>query len=180
MINEFDTPYWRNYYKDLNEWIHGIAKNVDGKVLSVGSGNDKDPFGEKYEKYFERCDSYTTSDVRQYGDSNNLILDARNMDIIPDSNYDFIFCDGVIEHIDDFHRALSEMTRVLKTRGTLLISFPFNQQMHMLPLDFWRFTRKAVEYLLKDDYIIKEIKEMESEVPDPKFPKTYWVNAIKI
>ena len=152
----FDTPYWIDHFKKVNGWIYEIAKEIEGDVLSVGAGNDDDKQGGLYSKYFIKCSSYTPSDIRHYRRFRNMILDARNMESIASNRYDAIFCNGVIEHIDDFHSAISEMTRVLCPGGILLINFPFNTQFHSIPIDYWRFTITAVHYLLDKDYIFKD------------------------
>ena len=42
----------------------------------------------------------------------------------PDSSWDWIVCNHVLEHVDDYQKALSELYRILKPGGTLIISFP--------------------------------------------------------
>lgn len=157
-----------------NQWLRIAAATVTGNVLSIGSRDDSDGEGGSYRNYFRSAASYVTSDVAGPVD---LTLDARNMASLADSLYAGIFCSGVLEHVDDFKAALGEITRVLSPGGTLLLGLPFRQALHDEPLDFWRFTRYAIDYLLKDRYIIQEIKEIDTEVE--KFPVAYWVKAIK-
>jgi hypothetical protein len=159
---------------ESNTWLRAAAATVTGKVLSIGSRDDSDGEGGSYRAYFSSADSYTTSDVAGPVD---LRLDARNMASLADHHYSGIFCSGVLEHVDDFKAALNEITRILAPGGTLLLGLPFRQAIHDEPLDFWRFTRYAIDYLLKDRYVIHEIKEIDTETE--KFPVAYWVKAVK-
>lgn len=54
------------------------------------------------------------------------VLDVTDIDF-PDESFDFIVCCHVLEHIEREERAVSEMRRVLKPGGCLLLSFPVAQ-----------------------------------------------------
>jgi len=177
---------WEQYYKEQNTWILNIAKDIKGDILSIGSGNDYDQRGDYYRNYFKAKDSYTTSnETNRYRP--DMILDVRDMKSVANNSYDAIFCDSVIEHVDNIYLAISEKTRILKPGGILLMNFVLVAPPHCMPLDFWRFTIPAIEYLLINKYNIKEIKEIGSislstdyKGGCKNFPITYWVNAIKL
>ena len=163
--------------RESNKWLRDNCRDIQGRVLSIGSGSDMDKEGGHYRDYFPTATSYTTSEVSEEFKC-DLILDVRSMPEIEDESYDCIFCSGVLEHVDDFQAGFDELTRILKTDGILLLGLPFRYPIHMGKQDFWRFTVYGIEYLLKHSY---EIIEM---VPiDPKrgmeFPATYWVKATK-
>lgn len=161
-----------------NRWLQYHCKDVRGDVLSVGSGNDSDGAGGYYRDYFQGASSYTTSEVTgEFGC--DLILDARSMPQIADESYDCIFCSGVLEHVDDFHSAFDEITRVLKTQGVLLLGLPFRQPIHMGSQDFWRFTEWGIKHLLKDAYTITEMAEIDPK-KGAEFPAAYWFKATKL
>ncbi|PWJ59009.1 methyltransferase family protein [Dyadobacter jejuensis] len=42
----------------------------------------------------------------------------------PDNSFDVAFCNHVMEHVEDYHRAMSELYRVLKPGGFALIQSP--------------------------------------------------------
>jgi SAM-dependent methyltransferase len=166
----------RNYDKGAsrsriqsNQWISDQASEITGNVLSIGSGHDKDGEGNNYRDYFTQADSYTTSDLEGKVD---LILDIRELDL-PDKSYDCLFVAGVLEHIDDLKKAVSEMERVLRDKGIILVGVPFRQPIHMED-DYWRFTENALRYLFKN-FNIQEIKAIDTDIDN--FPVSYWLKA---
>ena len=55
----------------------------------------------------------------------DLKLDLTSIDL-PDESEDIIFCNHVLEHVSDYNVALSELSRVLRKGGMLIISFPID------------------------------------------------------
>lgn len=159
---------------ESNRWLRPRCGRIKGKVISIGAMNDIDCEGSKYKNYFKNADSYLTTDVEGNVD---MLLDVRDMSIIPDESYNCVFCCGVLEHVDDFMKGVSEITRILNKGGTLMLGLPFRQPIHSLPHDYWRFTALAIVYMLKKDFNIKEIKELGTE--EENFPVSYWTRAIK-
>lgn len=157
-------------------WLVDQCATITGKVLSIGSGQDKDCQGRRYGDYFPLAVSYTTSDIApQFG--SDLILDVRSMPEVPDGVYDCVFCSGVLEHVDDYRAGLGEITRILKPGGVLLLGLPFRQALHGAPCDFWRFTEYGIRHLLCESYEIEDLVGFDLAVRD--FPATYWVKARK-
>lgn len=164
--------------KDSNKWLKNNCRDIQGKVLSIGSGNDSDGENNFYKNYFPLASSYTTSETSDQFNS-DLILDVRSMQEAKDEFYDCIFCSGVLEHVDDYQAGFKELTRILKIDGILLLGLPFRQAIHMSPQDFWRFTEFGIKYLLKDSYELIEIISIDAR-KNEEFPAAYWVKAKKI
>lgn len=64
-----------------------------------------------------------------------------------DGSFDFVVCTQVLEHVPDPGRHLSEMSRVLKPGGVLLLTLPFVWEQHEVPHDYFRFTEFGVRHL---------------------------------
>ena len=70
----------------------------------------------------------TTADLYQEAD---LKLDIQDT-ALPDSSYDIIFCNHVLEHVDDYKKALKELHRLLKDGGMLICSFPIDTSVDLV------------------------------------------------
>lgn len=162
--------------KETNIWLRDHASGIRGAVLSIGSGTDENGEGGKYRDYFKSSSSYTTSDFG--GEFHcDLILDIRSMPQVQDKSFDCVFCNSVLEHVDDTQSALKEITRILKPGGILLLGLPFRQPLHKAPHDYWRFTEEGIGFLLHSDYEHLEMAPMDNSVLD--FPSAYMVKARK-
>ena len=62
--------------------------------------------------------------------------------------FDHVICREVIEHTEDPEVLLREITRVLKTSGTVLLSVSFAAKWHYIPHDYWRFTPSGLQSLI--------------------------------
>ena len=54
---------------------------------------------------------------------------------LPDGSYDVIICNHVLEHVDDFKKALKEMYRILRPGGSFICSFPMDPKIELLDED---------------------------------------------
>jgi SAM-dependent methyltransferase len=57
-----------------------------------------------------------------------------------DECFEGIICNAVLEHVENPHKAINELFRVLKKGGRIWVEVPFNQPYHPTPGDFWRVT----------------------------------------
>lgn len=162
---------------ESNLWLRHQARGIQGHVLSVGSGADTDGEGGRYRGYFKNCSSYKTSDLDPARRC-DLVVDIRSMTQILDESFNCVFCNAVLEHVDDFLGALREITRILRVGGILLLGLPLRYEIHMAPSDYWRFTEHGIRYMLHRDYEILNLTPMDTSVP--RFPGGYWVKARKL
>ncbi len=79
-----------------------------------------------------------------------------------------------LEHVENVHQAMREIHRVLKPGGMAILSSVMNFPIHDYPSDYWRFTPKAFELLLKKF----PIYEVEFD-GDPQFPEGIYGFGIK-
>lgn len=71
---------------------------------------------------------YITADLYREAD---LKLDIQATGL-PDASYDIIIANHVLEHVDDFRKALREMYRILKPGGSFICSFPMDPKIEIL------------------------------------------------
>lgn len=124
-----------------------------GKVLDVGGGENP-----SYWKFF-----------RKAPDSEVLNLDMRSTPIdfeadplpLADESADCVMLHNVLEHIYNHTFLAREARRVLKTGGELIGFVPFFMQVHPDPHDYFRYTKEALEKILREagfrDIMVKEL-----------------------
>ena len=74
---------------------------------------------------------YTTADLFADADLKLDIQDTK----LPDESYDVVVCNHVLEHVDDFRKALRELYRILRKGGKLICSFPMDPKVELLDED---------------------------------------------
>lgn len=81
-----------------------------------------------------------------------------------ENSFDLIISTELLEHIKDWRKAISNMKKVCREDGIILITtrspgFAY----HAYPYDYWRYTKRDMKYIFSDF----EILNLESEVKDP-------------
>ena len=70
---------------------------------------------------------------------------------IRDGAASVVLCMDTLEHVFHVHKAMSEMTRILKSdEGILVASSVFRFKIHSYPFDYWRFTPYCFARLFSD------------------------------
>ena len=78
---------------------------------------------------------------------NIVYYDGRKIPF-PDSSFDHVLCVEVLEHVPDPAAFVTELARVLRTGGSLVLTIPWSARLHHLPHDYGRFTRYGLRALL--------------------------------
>ena len=158
---EFRRKYIRNFSKRI--------KNK--KILEIGSGKKyKGHYCYSIKRFFNNSNEFIQSDiVKEYG---HKVIDVTKMKY--KNEFDIIICLTVLEHVYDFHKAIKNMYKAIKSNGIVIISVPLLYPLHSEPNDYWRFTEHSLKRLLKD---FNKIKIKYSGIKS--FPFIYYVEATK-
>lgn len=132
----------RALWKTLLEF----APLIRGNVLDFGCGS------KPYESLFTEAQTYTGVDIEVSGHEhahskvdiyyNGKTLPLRN------GQFDAVVSFEVFEHVFNLGDVLSEIGRVTKDSGLLLVSIPFAWPEHEAPYDFARYTSFGITHLL--------------------------------
>lgn len=94
------------------------------------------------------------------------ITDRAGPDVIGDAMFipfmtrsiDTVLATELMEHLPSPSNFLSEVARVLRDEGTLILSVPFIEPLHEEPRDFYRFTPYSLRILLEQNgFLIREL-----------------------
>ena len=127
-----------------------IKKHATNKyTLDIGCG--KRP----YKTFYPNSVGFDVAD----GEHVDLVGDAHDLSAFDDDSFDVILCTEVLEHLHDPHVAISEMHRVLKPQGKLILTTRFVFPLHDVPHDYFRYTEYGLKHLLKEFKNVEVIEE---------------------
>lgn len=89
------------------------------------------------------------------------VVDDISQSSFPDGSFDAVVIMEVLEHVRDPFRAASEIYRLLKPEGRLVLSAPFIFPLHDRPYDFFRFTKYGLAHIFCD-FEVLDIRERNS------------------
>lgn len=147
-----------NNFLSIHSAQFKLNENIKKEILLVGSGG-------KLEKIVR--DNFICKVVSIDIDpsrSPDIVCDISDT-AFSDSSFDIIIALEVFEHIKFPDRAIKEIYRLLKPRGSLLLSVPFIFPIHDEPFDFQRWTLQGVRlltYKFKNVQILNKHNEVIS------------------
>lgn len=139
--------------KGLRNGIAALAPSIKGKVIDVGCGR------KPYRALFE-CETYIGLDIENPGHSH----ENEDIDVFYDgkifpfeaASFDNALCNQVLEHVFNPDEFLSEIHRVLKPGGKLLLTVPFAWDEHEQPYDYARYSSFGLSHLMeKNGFVIE-------------------------
>jgi SAM-dependent methyltransferase len=122
--------------------LKSVSQHVSqarGTVLDIGAGAGP------YKSLFKDVTRYVTVDLNRHSkidvQANAVALPFKN------ESFDTILCTEVLEHVPEPSQLISEVRRILKPDGILLLTTPQTWGLHLEPLDFYRYTKYGLRYL---------------------------------
>lgn len=138
----------------IRQALDSASVHVHGAVLDVGSGLS--PYRDVVQK---RAGRYVSVDWPStfHAVRPAIVGDALNLPI-RDHSFDTVLATELIEHLSDPGAFLREAKRVLRDRGTIILSAPFFEPIHEEPRDYFRFTSFGLRALLESsDFVVEQI-----------------------
>ncbi len=153
IINDFYIPR-----RALLKFIQSNAGYIKGSVLDIGCGS------KPYKELFS-CNEYIGVDIENEGHSHidediEYYYDGK---ILPFENnsFDNAVCFEVLEHVFEPDLFLTEVSRVLKPGGHLLLTTPFIWNEHEVPSDYGRYSSYGLKYLMnKNGFEVVSLKKI--------------------
>jgi len=149
------TPFHPQWfaYRNEREYNSQIGKQVIGMVLDIGCADQYIKTYIKKNHYYIGLDYYQTA-TNWYGTQPNVYGDAQTLPFA-DNSMDTVLLLDVLEHLPCPENCISEIARVLKPTGILILQVPFLYPIHDSPLDFQRWTQHGLEKLVaKYNFVI--------------------------
>jgi SAM-dependent methyltransferase len=136
-------------HEPVIEFIKICSKNfpIDEPIYEFGSLQPQGQEGYADLRPYFPNKKYVGTDLYD-GIGVDTILDIHNIDLLKESVGTIIVV-NTLEHVEWPCTAVEQIQRVLKPSGTVIISVPFNANIHDFPNDYWRFTPECLKNLLK-------------------------------
>jgi SAM-dependent methyltransferase len=146
----------------------GLAKSIaifahllKGRLLDIGCGS------KPYKKLFV-VDEYVgldiDSEITRKRNMAEVLYDGKLFPL-PSNSFDSALCNQVLEHVFNPDEFLSEIYRVLKPNGKLLLTLPFVWDEHEKPYDYARYSSFGLKFLLeKNGFHILDHKKIGADV----------------
>lgn len=129
----------------LRDAMSKFAPKLSGRLLDVGCGS------KPYQALFE-VDAYVGLDIDSEASRKHGIADHHydgNTFPFADASFDTVLCSQVLEHVFNPDEFLSEILRVLKPGGKLLLTVPFVWDEHEQPYDYARYSSFGLRALME-------------------------------
>ncbi|MBI2446480.1 MAG: methyltransferase domain-containing protein [Parcubacteria group bacterium] len=124
------------------EVISKLLLHVGGRVLDLGAGSAK-----YKEMILQKASKYRSCDAVK-GKNIDDICDVLNLQYPPES-FDTIISTQVMEHVSNPYQMATEIYKVLKPGGKVIVTVPFLIPMHSDPDDYFRFTASGLSEIFK-------------------------------
>jgi SAM-dependent methyltransferase len=128
--------------RELNRDLAELLPDLRGRVLDLGCGLQ--PYRDLLHEQVE-VEGADVADVPGV----DKVLEPGAPLPYADAEFDGVMSTQVFEHVADLESFVSEVLRVLKPGGTLVVSVPFIYQMHGRPHDYRRLSEFGLEQALQ-------------------------------
>ena len=123
-----------------------LRDHAGGRLLDVGCGCR--PYAALLNAHARSCTGLE-SDRRRYARVPPDVWGSAASLPCKDSSFDTVFSSQVLEHVPEPARMISEMGRVLRPGGLLILTAPHIWGIHEEPHDYFRFTRYGLDHLTR-------------------------------
>lgn len=136
-----------NHTYRLKRFVRSVAKEYDKKgkrIIDIGAGSCQ------YKNYFKKAKYFSQDIINNKKKSINFVCEAKSIPV-ENNSFDYILCTQVLEHLSEPHLVIKEFFRILKKGGGVFLTTHMAFEEHMIPADYFRFTRYGLRYLAESN-----------------------------
>ena len=162
--------FWLRCFFDLQlasivKYLKPALRSLSGNLLDVGTGESPWKYWLPANVVFKGLDIYSSSKFGMKSCRDDVVYyDGVSFPFV-NSTFDCVLCIEVLEHAENPDFLISEISRVIKPGGKLLLTAPWSARLHHLPYDYQRFSKnKIFSILSKNGFNDIEITERSSDI----------------
>lgn len=134
-----------------------IPTYAKGALVDLGCG--RAPFYEAYSQYCSTSTRVDWSNSPHPLDYIDLYADLRERLPLEAESFDTVLMSDVLEHIPNPSALISEVHRILRPGGGIVLNVPFLYWLHEEPYDYYRYTTFGLAHLLEsNNFTVREIE----------------------
>lgn len=160
VIRQYPVKIWLISYlcDSLYAEFRDVRHYIDGRLLDIGCGAK--PYRAFWSGVVEEHVGVDHEATLHGKDHVDCFATAYSIPY-PDSSFDSVICNAVLEHLEEPESAVRECWRLLKSGGVAIYSVPFIWHVHEEPRDYYRFTGYGLKYIFeKCGFEIIEIRAL--------------------
>ena len=120
-----------------------FASKASLKIADIGSAD----INGSYKQIFDLLDCEYTGIDLDAGPGVSVVLESPYVFPLPDDRYDIVFSGQTFEHAGHFWKTFSEMCRIARPDGLIVVIAPSSGAVHRYPVDCYRFMPDAMAAL---------------------------------
>lgn len=148
IIKYMPLIFLRYHAYRIEKFLKRIVREYDKpkkKLLDIGAEDSP------YRDLFKHVTYYSADLTQNSGSTIDFVGDLNEgIPSIKSNYFDYIICTQVLEHIKRPHIAFKEFSRALKPVGKLFLTTHMAFDEHMVPNDYFRFTKYGLKSLGED------------------------------
>ncbi len=149
------------------------AKEVKGKrVLDIGSYDVNGSL--RYVIEMLEPSEYMGTDISEGPGVDKVCPADKLLEEFGENSFDLVISTSALEHIREWRDAVSNIKRVCKPGGLIILSMPSRWPFHEYPYDYWRYGISDMEEIFKDCKILKlerdssRMSQMYAKIEKPR------------
>ena len=160
----------REIFPSLEDEVGACKHLLKGRVLNAGAGNrDLSPLVDGELTNQDIAQGLHNSDIHIYSPLHQIPRE--------DGYFDVIFCNAVLEHVENPEEVVEEFSRVCREGGLLYLVIPFLQPEHKDPTDFQRYTADGLAGLVtRHGFAVEKVEPLHNIYVTLSWIVTTWLS----
>ena len=119
------------------------------RLADIGSRSVNVSFPHTYRELISPAWTYVGFDAEAGSNVDYIMHNAYEIPAEPKS-FDAVLCGQCLEHVPRFWRLVREMARIVRPGGLVILTAPWQWEIHRYPVDCYRFLPDGMEGLIAD------------------------------